>query len=87
METGKETKNTTRGIVRIKIIDLRQKEKRGKARKENIRKEKPRIRKQGKENQKYWFIILPENCGLSLSVDSFIVSKQPISRQLTRATQ
>lgn len=33
MRTGEKAKNTTRGIVRIKIIKLRQKEKRGKARK------------------------------------------------------
>ena len=44
-----------------------------------MRKENPRIRRQGKENKGYWFTILPENCGLPFSDGSFVVSKEPIS--------
>jgi hypothetical protein len=40
-----------------------------------MRKENPRIRRQGKENKGYWFTILPEDCGLPLNDVSFVVCK------------
>jgi len=79
VRTGKGAKNIKtqkrRGIVRIKIIKLRRKKREEKQEKENMRKENPRIRRQGKENKEYWFIMLPENCGLPRSDGSFVVSK------------
>jgi hypothetical protein len=45
MRTGKEAKNTTRGIARIKLIKLRQKEKRGKARKREYDERKAKNKK------------------------------------------
>jgi hypothetical protein len=50
-------------------------ETREKARKREYEKRKAKDKKAGEKKKKYWFIILPENCGLPLSVGSFIVSK------------
>jgi hypothetical protein len=51
MRTGKEAKNATRGMVRIKIIKLRQKEKRGKARKGEYEKIKAKNENAAKGKQ------------------------------------
>jgi len=48
MRTEKEAKNTTRGIVRIKIIKFLQKEKRGKARKREYYEREAKNKKAGK---------------------------------------